>query len=115
MALLPESCFNGRKPVIEVSTSIPERKRMPAGGATLQEVLEETFVNKIVDVVSQSILRYNDVLFFDIMNHLGKRYSSYMPFLHPIRKYITAKDGLDRYKEILGGVELWNHFKAPYD
>ena len=102
MALLPESCFNGRKPVIEVSTSIPERKRMPAGEATLQEVLEETFVNKIVDVVSKSILRYNDVLFFDIMNYLGKSYSSYMLFLHPIRKYITAKDGLDRYKEILG-------------
>ena len=102
MALLPESCFNGRKTIIEVSTSTPERKCMPAGEATLQEVLEDTFVNKIVDVVTRSILSYNETLLFDIMGCLGNRYSSYMTFLYTIREYITAKDGLDRYKEVLG-------------
>ncbi len=75
---------------------------MPAGEATLQEVLEDTFVNKVVDVVSRSILSYNEAFLFDIMDCLGNRNSSHMPFLHPIHEYITAKDGLDRYKEVLG-------------
>ena len=75
---------------------------MPAGEATLQEVLEDTFVNKVVDVVSRSILSYNEAFLFDIMDCLGNMNSSYMPFLHPIHEYITAKDGLDRYKEVLG-------------
>ena len=75
---------------------------MPAGETTLQEVLEETFVNKIVDVVTRSILSYNETLLFDIMGCLGKRNSSYMSFLSPIHGYVTTKNGLDRYKEILG-------------
>ena len=102
MALLPEHCLNKNRNSLNISPSISERKCMPAGEDTLQEVLEDTFVNKIVDVVSRSILSYNEAFLFDIMDCLGNRNSSYMSFLSPIRGYVTTKNGLDRYKEILG-------------